>query len=74
MIYKKNEEGEDLPLQDWQEFTFNVETTVPPQLVFKEGEYLGMRINSIIYEIAQDQRSITYKITGSVYGKRISKS
>jgi hypothetical protein len=33
-----------------------------------------MRINSIIYEIAQDQRSITYKITGSVYGKRISKS
>ncbi|EIZ2433474.1 type 4b pilus protein PilO2 [Cronobacter sakazakii] len=71
---KKNEEGEDLPLQDWQEFTFNVETTVPPQLVFKEGEYLGMRINSIIYEIAQDQRSITYKITGSVYGKRISKS
>lgn len=70
---KKNEEGEDLPLQDWQEYTFDVETNVPPQLVFKEGEFIGMRLKSIIYEIAQDQGSITYKISGSVYGKRIIK-
>lgn len=68
---KKNEEGEDLPVQDWQEYTFNVETNVPPQLIFKQGEFLGMRLNSIIYEIAQDQGSINYKISGSVYGKRI---
>lgn len=70
---EKNEEGEDLPLQDWQEYTFDVETNVPPQLVFKEGEFIGMRLKSIIYEIAQDQGSITYKISGSVYGKRIIK-
>lgn len=67
---KKNDEGEDLPLQDWQEYTFDVQTTVPPQLIFKDGEFTGMRLNSIIYEIGQDQGSITYKITGSVYGKR----
>lgn len=67
---KKNDEGEDLPLQDWQEYTFDVQTTVPPQLIFKDGEFTGMRLNSIIYEIGQDQGSVTYKITGSVYGKR----
>ncbi|NDO82802.1 pilus assembly protein PilO [Citrobacter sp. NCU1] len=70
---KKNDEGEDLPLQDWQEYTFDVETNVPPQLVFKEGEFIGMRLNSIIYEVAQDQGSIVYKISGSVYGKRVVK-
>lgn len=70
---KKSEEGEDLPLQDWQEYTFDVQTTVPPQLVFKNGEFTGMRLNSIIYEIGQDQGSVNYKITGSVYGKRINK-
>lgn len=67
---KKNEEGEDLPLQEWQEYTFDVETPVPPQLIFKEGEFTGMRLNSIIYQIGQDQGSVTYKISGSVYGKR----
>ncbi|WOI84536.1 type 4b pilus protein PilO2 [Citrobacter braakii] len=67
---EKNAEGEDLPLQDWQEYTFDVETDVQPQLIFKDGDFIGMRINSIIYEIGQDQRSITYKIKGSVYGKR----
>ncbi|EAQ8545527.1 type 4b pilus protein PilO2 [Salmonella enterica] len=70
---KKNEEGEDLPLQDWEEYTFNVQTTVPPQLVFKNDEFIGMRINSVIYEFGQDEGSITYKIAGSVYGKRIIK-
>lgn len=69
----KNEQGEDLPLQDWQEYTFDVQTNVPPQLIFKDGEHTGMRINSIIYEFGQDQGSVTYKITGSVYGKRIVK-
>ncbi|WP_340621882.1 type 4b pilus protein PilO2 [Xenorhabdus siamensis] len=66
----KNEEGEDLPLQDWKEYTFHVETHVPPQLVFKGEDYTGIRINSIIYEIGQDQGSVIYKISGSVYGIR----
>lgn len=70
---KKNDEGEELPLQDWQEYTFDVQTTVPPQLIFKGSEFTGMRLNSIIYEIGQDQGSVTYKITGSVYGKRYVK-
>lgn len=71
---EKNEEGEDLPLQDWQEYTFDVQTTVPPQLIFKNGEFIGMRVNSVIYEFGQDEGSVTYKIAGSVYGKRIIKS
>ncbi len=68
---KTNEEGDELPLQDWQEYTFEIETTVPPQLIFKNGEFTGMRINSIIYGIEQEQGSLSYKIEGSVYGKRI---
>ncbi|EBB7290184.1 TPA: type 4b pilus protein PilO2 [Salmonella enterica subsp. enterica serovar Lansing] len=70
---KKNDEGEDLPLQDWEENTFDVQTIVPPQLVFKNDEFIGMRINSVIYEFGQDEGSVTYKITGAVYGKRILK-
>lgn len=70
---KKNEEGEDLPVQDWEENTFDVQTSIPPQLIFKKGEYIGMRISSVIYEFGQDEGSITYKIMGSVYGKRIIK-
>ncbi|EIK1335579.1 type 4b pilus protein PilO2 [Salmonella enterica] len=70
---KKNEQGEDLPLQDWEEYTFDVQTAISPQLVFKNSEFIGMRINNIVYEIGQDQGSITYNITGSVYGKRILK-
>ena len=67
---EKIEEGEKLPLQDWREYTFNVETRIPPELIFKKGEYTGMRINNIIYEFGQEQGSVSYKITGVVYGKR----
>lgn len=52
------------------EYTFNVETRIPPELIFKKGEYTGMRINNIIYEFGQEQGSVSYKITGVVYGKR----
>ncbi len=42
-----------MPLQDWQEYTFSVDTAVPPQLVFRNDEFTGVRINKIIYEIGQ---------------------
>ncbi|MBW3153987.1 type 4b pilus protein PilO2, partial [Salmonella enterica subsp. enterica serovar Javiana] len=64
---KKNEQGEDMPLQDWQEYTFSVDTAVPPQLVFRNDEFTGVRINNIIYEIGQ-AGELAYKITGTVYG------
>lgn len=67
---KQNEQGEALPLQDWREYTFSVETGVPPQLVFKDNEFTGVRVDAIIYQIGQDHGSLTYKITGSVYGAR----
>lgn len=70
---EKNEFGEDLPLQDWEEYTFDVKTDYPPQLIFKDNEFTGVRVNSIIYEFGQDNGSVSYKITGSVYGKRIFK-
>ncbi|EPR1735784.1 type 4b pilus protein PilO2 [Salmonella enterica subsp. enterica serovar Cerro] len=65
---KKNEQGEDMPLQDWQEYTFSVDTAVPPQLVFRNDEFTGVRINNIIYEIGQ-AGELAYKITGTVYGE-----
>lgn len=67
---KKNDFGEELPVQQWEEFTFKVETKIPPQLIFKNGEFTGVRLNSIIYDIGQDEGSLTYKISGSVYGTR----
>jgi len=67
---KQNDQGENLPLQDWREFTFDVDTSIPPELIFKSGEYTGMRLNSIIYEISQDKGSVSYKLSGTVYGKR----
>lgn len=70
---KKNSEGEDMPPQDWQEYTFSVQTNVPAELIFKDKEYTGIRLNSIVYEFGQDDGSLTYKITGSLYGKRIIK-
>lgn len=67
---KTNEQGEELPIQDWQEYTFEVETNVPPDLIFKKKELHGVRLNSIIYTIGDNGRSISYKIAGSVYGAR----
>lgn len=66
----KNEQGENLPLQPWQEYTFSVDTNIPPDLIFKNDEYLGTRLKSIIYEFGQDKGTVNYKITGSIYGKR----
>lgn len=67
---KQNEQGEEMPLQDWREYTFSVDTIIPPQLVFKNDEFTGVRINTIIYEIGQAHGDLVYKITGSVYGTR----
>lgn len=67
---EKNDQGENMPAQDWQEYTFNVDTNNPPQLIFRNDEFTGVRINTIIYEIGQSQGDMTYKITGSVYGSR----
>ncbi|MBG6246664.1 pilus assembly protein PilO (plasmid) [Candidatus Symbiopectobacterium sp. 'North America'] len=67
---KTNEQGEELPMQDWQEYTFEVETNVPPDLIFKSRELHGVRLNSIIYTLGDNGRSISYKLAGSVYGAR----
>lgn len=67
---EKNEQGEDLPRQDWQEYSFNVETEIPPELIFIRDDFQGVRINSITYTVNNDKGNISYKIAGSVYGKR----
>lgn len=64
----KNEYGEDLPLQDWQEFTFSLSTEVSPQLIFKSDDFKGVRLTEIIYQI--DSEKYLYKISGVIYGKR----
>lgn len=67
---EKNEFGENLPLQDWQEYTFDVDTSIPPQLIFVKDEFSGMRLNKIIYTVDPGSSTIQYKIVGSVYGTR----
>ncbi|MBP2157387.1 type 4b pilus protein PilO2 [Erwinia rhapontici] len=67
---KKNAEGEDLPLQEWQEYTFSAETSVPPQMIFTDNAYTGIRLTRIYYGINNSDGSIRYKISGSLYGKR----
>lgn len=66
----KNEFGEKMPLQDWQEYTFDVETAIPPQLIFVRDEFSGIRLNKIIYTVDTGSSTIQYKIEGSVYGSR----
>ncbi|PII85117.1 hypothetical protein BL250_12350 [Erwinia sp. OLTSP20] len=66
---EKNEFGEDLPKQDWVEYTFEVNTAVPAQLVFINDDFPGVRIHKINYTLDQNNSSIQYKITGSLYAK-----
>lgn len=66
----KNDLGEDMPLQDWQEYKFDVETVIPPQLIFTGDEFNGIRLNKIIYTIENDSSTVRYKIEGSLYGTR----
>lgn len=66
---EKNEFGEELPKQDWVEYTFEVNTEVPADLIFTRDIYPGVRINKISYTLDQNNSSIQYKITGSLYAK-----
>lgn len=66
---EKNEFGEELPKQDWVEYTFDINTEVPPDLIFTQDAFPGVRINKISYTLDQNNSSIQYKITGSLYAK-----
>lgn len=66
---QKNDLGENLPIQDWQEYTFDVDTVIPPQLIFIKNDFKGMRLNTIHYTVDQ-HGTIQYRIKGSVYGNR----
>ncbi|WP_447840880.1 type 4b pilus protein PilO2 [Enterobacter bugandensis] len=67
---KKNEFGEDLPIQDWQEYTFEVETIVDPGLIFEKDDFQGMRLFSIMYTFDQTSKTVQYKMKGAIYGAR----
>lgn len=67
---KKNSEGEDLPLQDWQEYQFSAETEVPPREIFSGAGFTGIRLSKVTVGVNTSDGSVRYKITGSLYGKR----
>ena len=67
---KKNEFGEDLSIQDWQEYTFEVETIVDPGLIFEKDDFQGMRLFSIMYTFDQTSKTVQYKMKGAIYGAR----
>lgn len=66
----KNSEGEDLPLQEWQEYQFSAETDVPPRDIFKGAAFMGIRLSQITVAANTSDGSLRYKISGSLYGKR----
>ncbi|CAO94862.1 type 4b pilus protein PilO2 [Erwinia tasmaniensis] len=66
----QNNAGENLPLQDWQEYQFSAETDVPPLMIFKDSDYTGIRLSEITTAVNTSDGSVRYKITGSLYGKR----
>lgn len=66
---EKNEFGEELPKQDWLEYTFDVDTAIPPKLIFIKDDFPGLRLNKILYTVDQGNSAIQYKITGSLYAK-----
>jgi hypothetical protein len=67
---KKNEFGEDLPTQDWQEYTFEVNTVASPELIFIKDDFQAMRLNKVEYSMDQSSKIIQYKIKGVLYGAR----
>lgn len=67
---KKNNEGEDLPLQDWQEYQFSAETEIPPREIFSGTGFTGIRLSKVTVGVNTSDGSVRYKITGSLYGKR----
>ncbi|MCX8963099.1 conjugal transfer protein [Erwinia psidii] len=67
---KKNSEGENLPLQDWQEYQFSAETDVPPNMIFTGTGYTGIRLSQITAVTNTSDGSVRYKLSGSLYGKR----
>lgn len=67
---KQNSEGEDLPLQDWQEYRFSAETDVPPRDIFAGTGFTGIRLTQVTVGINTSDGSTRYKISGSLYGKR----
>ncbi|WP_168403395.1 type 4b pilus protein PilO2 [Erwinia amylovora] len=67
---KQNSEGEDLPLQDWQEYQFSAETNVPPRDIFAGAGFTGIRLSQITVGINTSDGSVRYKLSGSLYGKR----
>ncbi|OWY74706.1 pilin accessory protein (PilO) [Pantoea allii] len=67
---KENKEGEKLPLQDWQSYTFSASTDITPELIFPGNQYTGIRLSSIAIDINTSSGSNSYKISGTLYGKR----
>lgn len=65
----KNELGEEMPLQDWQEYNFTLSTTVSPQLIFKSDDFKGVRLKDIIYKFDANGTTL-YNISGVIYGIR----
>lgn len=67
---KQNKEGEKLPLQDWQSYAFSASTAITPELIFPGSQYTGIRLSSIAIDINTSSGSNSYKISGTLYGKR----
>lgn len=67
---KENKEGEKLPLQDWQSYAFSASTIVTPELIFPGSQYTGIRLSSIAIDINTSSGTNSYKISGTLYGKR----
>ncbi|MCR8998640.1 type 4b pilus protein PilO2 [Rahnella perminowiae] len=66
---EKNKQGEDMPQQDWQTYTFSAETDIPPQQIFTGTNYAGIRLSNITIAVNSSDGSLRYKISGSLYGK-----
>lgn len=67
---KENELHEVLPLQDWQGYKFEYESDIPTRMIFKETEWVGVRLSSIVISIDNDSGAFKYKVEGKFYAKR----
>ncbi|KAB1469228.1 type 4b pilus protein PilO2 [Cronobacter sakazakii] len=70
-IKEKAQEEKDfnLPPQDWREITYRYESGIPARMIFKDSDFLGIRIKKIIYAPNYETGAIKYSIEGSFYGK-----
>ncbi|UST77205.1 type 4b pilus protein PilO2 [Pseudomonas siliginis] len=57
------------PLPDWTEFSFSIESEIPPEILIQGMSSRGIRITEIVIEVKESAR-MSWTIKGALYAKK----